>query len=106
MDTDPPLLLLDVDGVLNALGRSLPPEWDDRQTGGLTGRWWRFDVVRRLVRAQPRRRLVWLDDDLAGEDDLRAWAAQEADCLPVAPPPRSGLRPMDREVVSAWLDAG
>ena len=192
MDHEPPLLLLDVDGVLNALGRPLPPEWDDWQTGRatasgrsyeiawspsvvrrllewhaggrvevqwlttwghdantslrhlldmpelvvagtygddavagepdaaagalasvtpsardeLTGRWWKFDVVRSVVRTSPGRRLVWLDDDLAGEDDLRAWAAREADCLPLAPPPRSGLRPMDLEVVSAWLAAG
>ena len=188
----PPLLLLDVDGVLNALGRPLPPDWDDWQTGWataggrdypiawspsvvrrllawhderrvevqwlttwghdantslrhllelpelvvagtfdddvaagdpnaaagalasvtpaardeLTGRWWKFDVVRRVVRAEPGRRLVWLDDDLAGEDDLRAWASREADCLPLAPPPRSGLRPMDLDVVSAWLGGG
>ena len=188
----PPLVLLDVDGVLNALARPLPPDWDDWQTGlasaagreyeiawspsvvhrllewhdagraevqwlttwghdanrslrhllempelrvagtydddvvsgdpdraagalaavtpaardELTGRWWKFDVVRRVVSAEPGRRLVWLDDDLAGEDDLRAWAAREADCLPLAPPPRSGLRPLDLEVVSAWLEAG
>jgi hypothetical protein len=189
MDAVPPLVLLDVDGVLNALGRPLPPEWDDWQTGRatagggsyeiawspsvvrrllewhesgqaevqwlttwghdanrslrqlldmpelvvagtydddlpagdpdpatgslasvtpaardeLTGRWWKFDVVRRVISGQPGRRLVWLDDDLAGEDDLRAWAARAADCLPLAPPPRTGLRRMDLEVVSAWL---
>lgn len=186
-----PLLLLDVDGVLNALGRPLSPDWDDWQVGNataagreyeiawspsvvrrllewheagrvevqwlttwghdcnrslrqligmpelvvagthdddlsgepdavagtlasvtpaareeFTGRWWKFDVVRRVVDMQPGRRLVWLDDDLAGEDDLREWAAREADCLPLAPPPRSGLRPMDLDVVAGWLDAG
>lgn len=69
----------------------------------LTGRWWKFDVVRRIVREQPGRRLVWLDDDLAGEDDLRAWVAREADCLPLAPRPTSGLVPMELEVVESWL---
>jgi hypothetical protein len=188
----PPLLLLDVDGVLNALGRPLPGDWPDFQVGTataagrdyviawspevvarlvgwhasgraevqwlttwghdanrslrhllgmpelvvagtfdhsdagpsgepdpgtgalaavtpaardeLTGRWWKFDVVRRIVREQPDRRLVWIDDDLAGEDDLRRWARQNADCLPLAPPPRSGLRPDDLLLVEAWLD--
>jgi hypothetical protein len=69
----------------------------------LTGRWWKFDLVRRVVREQPGRRLVWLDDDLAGQDDVRAWLQHEADCLPLAPPRVSGLRPLDLEVVGAWL---
>lgn len=185
----PPLLLLDVDGVLNALGRPLPDDWPDWQLGSaraagsaypiawspsvvrrlldwhdagvvelqwlttwghdanrslrallgmpelvvagtfdddgdtgaaddgaqalaavtpaardeLTGRWWKFDVVRRVVAEQPGRRLVWLDDDLAGQDDLRARVQHEADCLPLAPPPRSGLRPVDLDVVGGWL---
>lgn len=188
--TDRPLLLLDVDGVLNALGRPLSDVWPQWRTGRataagrsyeiawapeavrrlldwheqdrvevqwlttwghdanaslrhllempelvvagthdgpaaegepdagadalaavtpaardeLTGRWWKFDVVRALVHRQPGRRLVWLDDDLAGERDLRDWVRQAADCLPLAPSPLSGLRPDDLEVVSAWLD--
>ena len=193
MSADPPLLLLDVDGVLNALGRPLPDAWPDWRKGEataagrdyviawspsvvrqivdwhesgraevqwlttwghdanrslrhllempelvvagtfdeqwdlpgepdpapgslaavtpaardeLTGRWWKFDVVRRIVRAQPDRRLVWLDDDLAGEDDLRQWVRAEADCLPLAPRPQAGLTPADLEVVSLWLEHG
>lgn len=70
----------------------------------LTGRWWKFDVVRRVVAEQPGRRIVWLDDDLAGQRDLRDWVQQAADCLPLAPLPITGLRPDDLEVVSAWLD--
>lgn len=184
-----PLLLLDVDGVLNALGRPLSAVWDDWQLGSataqgrgyviawspsvvrrlfdwhtagtvelqwlttwghdanrslrhllglpdlvvagtydedddagepdpargalagvtpaardeLTGRWWKFDVVRRLVREQPGRRLVWLDDDLAAERDVREWVKREADCLPLAPRPVTGLSPDDLDVVQAWL---
>lgn len=187
----PPLVLLDVDGVVNALGRPLPADWPEWRSGKaaaqgrdyaiawspeavrrvlgwhesgraevqwlttwghdanrtlrhllelpelavagtfadamapvggepdpgtgslaavtpaardeLTGRWWKFDVVRRIVREQPGRRLVWLDDDLAGQDDVRDWVRREADCLPLAPRPASGLAPHDLEVVEAWL---
>lgn len=187
----PPLLLLDVDGVLNALGRPLTDDWSDWRTGTataagrdyviawspsvvarlldwhaggrvelqwlttwghdanrslrhllempelvvagtydealtaaagapdpgtgalaavtpaardeLTGRWWKFDVVRRVIAAEPGRRLVWLDDDLAGERDVRARVREATDCLPLAPLPRSGLRRDDLDVVEGWL---
>jgi hypothetical protein len=55
MDAAPPLVLLDVDGVLNALGRPLPPEWDDWKTGRATAAGgsyeiaWSPSVVRRLL---------------------------------------------------------
>ena len=64
----------------------------------LTGRWWKFDVVRRVLRRQPGRRLVWLDDDLARTHEVRAWTQANTPCLLVAPDPRTGL-------VRAHLDA-
>lgn len=69
----------------------------------LTGRWWKFDVVRRIVRADPTRRLVWIDDDLSGQADIRAWMEQEADCLLVAPDLASGLTRPQLEQVDAFL---
>ena len=57
----------------------------------LSGRWWKFDVVRRLVSAQPERRVVWIDDDLVAVQGVRAWTRAHADCLLVAPDPRTGL---------------
>lgn len=69
----------------------------------LTGRWWKFDVVRRLVRAEPDRRVVWIDDDLAGQEDVRAWMSASADCLLVAPDPASGLTPEDLAEIDRWL---
>jgi len=69
----------------------------------LTGRWWKFDVVRRLVRADPDRRMVWIDDDLRLQDDVRAWMRQEASCLLVAPPASTGLTPAHLASVESYL---
>ena len=71
----------------------------------LTGRWWKFDVVRRILRAQPDRRLVWLDDDLAGSERVRTWTRTHADCLLIAPDPRSGLVRAHLEAVERFLTA-
>ena len=71
----------------------------------LTGRWWKFDVVRRLVRADPERRVVWIDDDLGLQDDIRAWMRREASCLLVAPPAASGLTQAHLDRIEAYLRA-
>ncbi|HEU0103973.1 MAG TPA: hypothetical protein VFR07_16780 [Mycobacteriales bacterium] len=57
----------------------------------LSGRWWKFDIVRLLLQAEPARRLVWLDDDLARSEPVRAWTRAHTDCLLIAPDPRTGL---------------
>lgn len=72
----------------------------------LTGRWWKFDVVRALVTAQPDRRLVWLDDDLVAQPDVREWTRAHADCLLVAPDPRTGLVPTHLRAVERFLQQG
>lgn len=72
----------------------------------LSGRWWKFDVVRRLVRAEPGRRLVWLDDDLSTDEQVRAWTRAHADCLLIAPDPRTGLVPRHLDAVERFLGAG
>ena len=98
----------DVDGRSTAQGdpdpqagahASVAPAAPDR----LTGRWWKFDVVRRLVRADPLRRLVWIDDDLAGQREVREWMRREARCLLIAPAPRSGLTPDQLRSVQEFL---
>ena len=80
---------------------SVAPAAPDR----LTGRWWKFDVVRRIVRAEPDRRLVWLDDDLAGQEDVRQWMRSHTRALLVAPDPRSGLTPDHLAAVEDFLRA-
>ena len=81
---------------------SVAPAAPDR----LTGRWWKFDVVRRIVRAEPSRRIVWLDDDLAGQDDVRQWMHEQTACLLVAPDPRSGLTAAQLAAVQDFLGDG
>ena len=71
----------------------------------LTGRWWKFDLVRRLVRSDPSRTLVWVDDDLAGQAEVRAWMERESRSLLVVPSPRTGLSPDDLAAVDAFLQA-
>jgi hypothetical protein len=62
-------------------------------------------VVRELVRDRVRSGadVVWLDDDLAGQRDLRTWMEQHARCLLLSPTPRTGLRPDDLDLVSGFL---
>jgi hypothetical protein len=71
----------------------------------LTGRWWKFDVVRRLVRSDPERPLVWIDDDLFGAADMAEWTSAHAPSLLVAPDPMSGLTADDLDAVDAFLAA-
>ncbi len=69
----------------------------------LTGRWWKFDVVRTLLRSEPDRRVVWLDDDLAGQTAVRDWMHAHARCLLVAPHPASGLIAEQLRTVEEFL---
>ena len=80
---------------------SVAPAAPDR----LTGRWWKFDVVRRLVRSEPGRPVVWLDDDLAGQSSVREWMHVHTDCLLVAPDPGSGLTADHLAAIGEFLDA-
>ena len=97
-DVDGPAGAADVGAAAHA---SIAPAAPDR----LTGRWWKLDVVRRIVRTGEPRRVVWLDDDLAGQDDVRAWMRQHTTSLLVAPDPRSGLTAAQLAAVEAFLRA-
>ena len=82
-------------GALAAVTPAAPDE--------LTGRWWKFDLVRRLVRAEPQRPLVWVDDDLAGQQEVRAWMQRESRCLLVAPAPLTGLTRTELDEIGQYL---
>ena len=68
----------------------------------LSGRWWKFDVVRALLERQVRP-LVWLDDDLSADPEVRAWVRRRTRCLLVAPDPRTGLTAPQLDSVERFL---
>ncbi|SOE03465.1 HAD domain-containing protein [Blastococcus haudaquaticus] len=171
MPLPPPVLLLDVDGVLNAVRPDLPEGWrrgtfngyvlswdptvvarlrewhesgrvelqwlttwtrladrllaepmglprglrtHDREevlpTGygedrrGLSG-WWKLAAARAVAEAEPDRRIVWIDDDLAEQAaDTSEWLAAHGHVLVVAPAFVRGLTHAELDRVEAWLD--
>ncbi|WP_116450222.1 HAD domain-containing protein [Blastococcus litoris] len=172
MTAVPPVLLLDVDGVLNAVRRDLPEGWrrgtfngyvlswdptvvarlrelhesgrvelqwlttwtrladellaepmglprglrthdryDVLPTGfggerrGISG-WWVLAAARAVAEAEPGRRIVWIDDDLAEQaEDTSEWLAAHGDVLVVAPDFGTGLTHAELDQVEAWLVA-
>lgn len=69
----------------------------------LTGRWWKFDVARAAVRAQPDRPVVWVDDDLDVETDVQDWMRAHCRCLLVVPNPGLGLTGSDLGGIDDFL---
>lgn len=58
----------------------------------LTGRWWKYDVVQRLLHEQPGRPLVWIDDELhVDRSPFRRWADEHAWVTAIGPDGRYGL---------------
>ncbi len=171
MTSPPPVLLLDVDGVLNAVRHDLPEDWrrgtfngyvlswdptvvarlrawhesgrvelqwlttwteladrllaepmglprglrthgrDDVLPTGFGGRaagvagWWKLAAARAVAEAEPGRRIVWIDDDLADQaEDTSEWLAAHGQVLVVAPDFATGLTHAELDRVEAWLD--
>ena len=170
MPPPPPVLLLDVDGVLNAVRRDLPEGWrrgtfngyvlswdptvvarlrelhecgrvelqwlttwtsmadellaepmglprglrthsrpDVLPTGfggewrGIPG-WWKLAAARAVAEAEPDRRIVWIDDDLADQaEDTSEWLATNDQVLVVSPDFTTGLTHAELDRVEAWL---
>lgn len=69
----------------------------------LTGRWWKFDVLRRVLAADPRRPIIWTDDDLAAEPAAMAWMRVHTTSLLIAPDPRCGLVPQHLRAIERFL---
>jgi HAD domain in Swiss Army Knife RNA repair proteins len=168
--SDVPLLLLDVDGVLNAVSLDLPEGWERgvfngfviswdptitarlrelhvcgrveihwlttwaenadellaepmglprglrvhaRPDAGPTGfsgvlrgasGWWKLDMARAVAEAEPDRRIVWIDDDLAEQaEDTGDWLAANPHVLVVAPDLFVGLTHEQLDEIEAWL---
>jgi hypothetical protein len=72
--------------------------------GGAAG-WWKLAAARAVAEAEPGRRIVWIDDDLAHQAaDTREWLAANNQVLVVAPDVVIGLTHAELDRVEAWLD--
>ena len=64
----------------------------------LSGRWWKYDVVRRVLAEQPGRQVIWVDDELQPGTAFRRWADDQDGLHAVGPDPMLGLT--DRDLAS------
>jgi hypothetical protein len=70
---------------------------------GVSG-WWKLAAARAVAEAEPGRRIVWIDDDLAEQaEDTSEWLAANAHVLVVAPDFFVGLTHAELDRVEAWL---
>jgi HAD domain in Swiss Army Knife RNA repair proteins len=74
--------------------------------GPLAGRsgWWKLAAAREVAEAEPDRRIVWIDDDLAQQAaDTGEWLAAHQHVLVVAPDLFTGLTHEQLDQIEAWL---
>ncbi|MGY1601645.1 HAD domain-containing protein [Geodermatophilus sp. SYSU D00815] len=70
---------------------------------GLSG-WWKLAAARAVAEAEPERRIVWIDDDLAEQAaDTGEWLAANPHVLVVAPDLYEGLTHAQLDEIEAWL---
>jgi hypothetical protein len=80
----------------------LPTGFEGRLRG-LSG-WWKLAAARGVAEAEPGRRIVWVDDDLAAQgEDTSDWLAANGQVLVVAPDLSTGLTHAELDRVEAWL---
>src|SRR3712207_1392849 len=74
--------------------------------GELRGRsgWWKLAAARAVAEAEPDRRIIWIDDDLAEQAaDTGEWLAAHPHVLVVAPDLFAGLTHAQLDQIEAWL---
>ncbi|MCU1624904.1 MAG: hypothetical protein JWL79_3749 [Frankiales bacterium] len=69
----------------------------------LTGQWWKYDVVQRILREQPERTLIWIDDELHGAMRFREWADEHPQVHAIGPDGDLGLTAADLVAIEALL---
>ncbi len=73
------------------------------RSGGISG-WWKLAAAREVAEANPERRIIWIDDDLAAQAaDTGEWLAANPHVLVVAPDLFTGLTHEQLDEVEAWL---
>jgi hypothetical protein len=83
---------------------------EDAAPTGFLGRldgesgWWKLDLAREVAEAEPDRRIIWIDDDLARQAaDTGQWLAAHSHVLVVAPDLFAGLTHEQLDEIEAWL---
>ena len=69
----------------------------------LTGAWWKYDVVQRLLVDYSDRLLVWIDDELSRADRFRRWADEHERVHPIGPDGDLGLTQADLAEIEGLL---
>jgi hypothetical protein len=68
------------------------------------GGWWKLAAAREVAAAEPHRRIIWIDDDLAWQAaDTGEWLAAHPHVLVVAPDLVTGLDHDQLDEIEAWL---
>ncbi len=70
----------------------------------LSGRWWKYDVVRRVLAAEPQRLVLWVDDELQPGTAFRRWADDQPRLHAVGPDPLLGLTDSDLATMLQVMD--
>jgi hypothetical protein len=66
--------------------------------------WWKLDLAREAAEAEPDRRIIWIDDDLAEQAaDTGEWLTARPHVLVVAPDLFAGLTHEQLDEIEAWL---
>ncbi len=74
--------------------------------GSLRGQsgWWKLAMAGAVAEAEPDRRIIWVDDDLAVQAaDTGEWLAAHPHVLVVAPDLFAGLTHAQLDEIEAWL---
>ena len=69
----------------------------------LSGRWWKYDVVQRVLARQPDRQVVWVDDELQPWTAFRRWADEQPRLHAVGPDPSTGLTDRDLTAIGGLV---
>ena len=70
---------------------------------GVSG-WWKLAAIRAVADAEPGRRIVWIDDDLADQaDDVVEWLDAHPHVYVVAPDLFTGLTHEHLDEIEEWL---
>ena len=83
--------------------REMLPTGYSGERRGISG-WWKLAAARAVAEAEPDRRIVWIDDDLAEQAaDTREWLASNGQVFVIAPDYSAGLTHAELDRVEAWL---